>query len=281
MKIWRRNRKDDFDIFLPQHVYHKMLAYAKVCDGEISGWGKTKVTKKKDETITHVTVVDIRIFKQVCNAGHTSLDGDMLTKFYVELSKQGENMADWNLWWHSHNDFGVFFSGEDDDTAEKYSAGRLYSICINKNGDLVARVDDHHKRIAEGIDPRIENPVQESLMATCRAEVKKKVKIEHYHYRKHKGPIIIHGTDGFSDFDDGQFYGSGYVAPFTPTHDDHHPFTTGVPAKRRFPVNGEPHGTFVSSSFGPGADDDRFDHLNRKERIEYYNKRIRRTHDGD
>jgi hypothetical protein len=210
MKIWRRNRRATFEIFIPQHIYHKMLAYAQVCDGEISGWGKTKVTKKKDDNVTYVTVLDIRIFKQTVTDTHTSIDADALTKFYVELAKEGENMSNWNLWWHSHNDFNVFFSSEDEKTIKKTASGRLYSICINKKGELTARVDEKGKVLAENIDPKVENPVNDSLMAACRAEVKKKVKKE-----KVKPVVIIRNV------------GVDYISPFTPTRDRFPSITSG------------------------------------------------------
>jgi proteasome lid subunit RPN8/RPN11 len=155
-----------------------MLAYAKVCDGEISGWGKTKVTKKKDSNTYLVTVVDIRIFKQEVTAVHTTLSTDVLTPFYLDLIKEGEELQYWNVWWHSHFDMPVFFSGEDEATIKKTAKGRLYSICINRAGELKARVDEKGKNIVDELGVRIENPINNSLLSACRAEVKRKVKQE-------------------------------------------------------------------------------------------------------
>ena len=88
------NASPDVRIILPQHVYHKMWAYAKVSDGEISGFGRTKVVRHQSETI--VTILDVRIFKQVVNPVHTELDKEALADFYYSLVKEGENPGKWN-----------------------------------------------------------------------------------------------------------------------------------------------------------------------------------------
>lgn len=171
-------KESGIKIILPIPVYHKMLAYAQASEGEISGFGRTRTEKKRGKTI--VTITDVRIFKQTVTEAHTELDKSGLAKFIVDLVKIGEKPQKWNLWWHSHHDFSVFFSSIDTGTIDDLSKNsRLYSICINKKGELVGRVDEKGKELgdAEVIVDRFINP---RLIASCRKEVKDKVKFEKF-----------------------------------------------------------------------------------------------------
>ena len=170
-------KESNTKIILPIPVYHKMLAYTQASPGEISGFGRTRTTKKGKKTI--VTITDVRIFTQTIGSAETNLDKKSLAKFIVELSKVGERPQRWNLWWHSHNDFQVFFSGVDTGTISELTSKKkedafLYSVCINKHGDLVGRVDAKDKELgeAEVVVDKFLNP---KLVAACEKEVKEKV----------------------------------------------------------------------------------------------------------
>jgi hypothetical protein len=165
----------DTTIFLSQHIYHKMLSYALASRGEISGFGKTQVVKHGGDV--RVDVVDVRIFNQTVTAAHTRLPTDPLTQFFLELLRLGERPERWNLWWHSHCDMPVFFSSEDQSTvSERFARSpRLFSICINKAGEMVARQDVKGKLIDE---PKIivEQTIGASLIKECRKEVRQKIR---------------------------------------------------------------------------------------------------------
>lgn len=167
-------------IILTRKLYNRMLAYARVTDGEVSGWGRTQTTRvTPEETIVHVH--NIKIFKQVVTGAHTTLDNVALTGFYVDLVRAGEDPKLWNLWWHSHNTFSVFFSGVDTNTIEERSKNStLYSICINKAGDLVGRHDYKGQLVSEADIVIAVPPIAPEVMEACRKEVKEKVSHEGY-----------------------------------------------------------------------------------------------------
>ena len=77
-----------YKIFLPLHVYHKMLGYALASDGEISGFGKVKRTLRNG--VVSFQVTEIRIFRQVVEPLHTRLHKEFLSKFVVELAREDE-----------------------------------------------------------------------------------------------------------------------------------------------------------------------------------------------
>lgn len=162
----------DPDVYftMSQEVFQKMHAFAMMSKGEISGFGKTR-TIRKDDTIT-VEILDVRIFKQEVNPAHTKLDRGALADFYFSLIRENEDPAQWNLWWHSHHDFGVFFSGEDTSTIADLSgndAYSLYSICINKRGQMVGRSDRKGNEIEAEII--VSSPVDETMLVKCKKEV--------------------------------------------------------------------------------------------------------------
>lgn len=171
-------KESNVKIILPIPVYHKMLAYAQASEGEISGFGRTRTETKRGKTV--VTITDVRIFKQTVTEAHTELDKDGLAKFIVELIKLGEKPQRWNLWWHSHHDFSVFFSSVDTGTIDALSKNsRLYSICINKKGELTGRVDNRGKELGDA-DVIVDRFINPKLIASCRKEVKDKVKFEKF-----------------------------------------------------------------------------------------------------
>lgn len=181
-------RGPDKTIVLPQRIYDKMLAYAKASKGEVSGWGKTEETEDEfgDKVIT---VTELRLFKQVVMSVHTSLDGEALTKFYIEMATTGnEDMTKWNLWWHSHNDMPVFFSSQDDAAIAKLNSKNLYSICINKMGMVTARADQ--KKQSQEVPISIEHNVDPEILKSCAEEVKLKVKFEETTFRVRTDPEL-------------------------------------------------------------------------------------------
>jgi len=165
--------KKQLEILFPLEIYTKMLAYAQASNGEISGFGKTKLSKNKSK----ISILDIRIFQQKVTQINTQLSEDSLHDFYYSLIQQNEDPSTWNLWWHSHNDFEVFFSGVDINTISSLSKDTtLLSICINKAGELIGRLDVNEKSsyTEEEVEFLLIPP--KDLMSKIKNEIKQKVK---------------------------------------------------------------------------------------------------------
>ena len=194
-------KRSVYKIFLPLHIYHKMLGYALASEGEISGFGKVKETLRSG--ITNFQVTEIRIFRQVVEATHTRLHKEFLAKFIVELANEEEDPSEWNCWWHSHNDFGVGFSGIDDNTIEDLCKNSsLVSICINKAGDLAGRFDEKGKSEDDDVPVIIEQLISPDLLKACKAEVKRKVKFKKdtpYVMANHYAPVFPRRFDPTED----------------------------------------------------------------------------------
>lgn len=128
------------NILFPVKVYQQLRAYVEATPYEISGLGKIR---KEGDTIT---IEEIKIFKQHVTSVETTLDRQALGKFYDDLMKNGEDLSQWKLWWHSHADMQVFFSGTDVATIEDFdnemqTDNWMLSIVTNKKAELLARVD--------------------------------------------------------------------------------------------------------------------------------------------
>ncbi len=152
---------------LSPYAYSKMVHYTQRARGEISGFGKIKKIGNR------VIITNVKIFKQVCTSAHTSLDTEKLHIFMNELFRKGEDTGKWKLWWHSHNDFRVYWSGIDEANIVKHSdTSYLLSICINKNVDMVGRIDDKGETATIPVKVL---PIRGRLKDRCYEETVKKV----------------------------------------------------------------------------------------------------------
>jgi len=125
-------------ILLENKIAIKLRAYTLHAKGEVSGYGKSIMTEEGD-----ILIIDIALFDQECSSSSTNLDVSALAKFMYEKTQGGESLKNWNVWWHTHGDLGVFWSGTDDDTIEEHVKNnkKLISIVTNKEGELLGRVD--------------------------------------------------------------------------------------------------------------------------------------------
>jgi proteasome lid subunit RPN8/RPN11 len=123
-------------IFTPT-AYQKIKMYTQGTDGEISGLGRSKITADKD-----ILVKDIVILDQRNTSAFTDLDEAAMAEFLEKQIREGKDPSEWNIWWHSHSDFSVFWSSTDVDTIENATGGRyLISIVINKRMEALGRID--------------------------------------------------------------------------------------------------------------------------------------------
>ncbi len=146
-------------VIFPIEVYRTLRAYVEQIDIEISGMGK--VIKERDGDETVLRVLEVRIFKQTVTGTNTVLDRNALGKFYDELLREGQNMGDWKLWWHSHHMMGAFFSGIDLTTIENFDTETL------DNNWLLSLVTTHQEESSVRCD--IFQPIR--VTVECNIEI--------------------------------------------------------------------------------------------------------------
>lgn len=125
-------------IIINNDVATKLKYYTQLANGEISGLGKSAINEDGDIVLTQ-----IKLFKQTCSSSNTDIDDEALAKFMIELNEANESPKDWNVWWHTHDTMGVFWSITDDTTIKNHSQNMDYliSIVTNKDNEYKGRVD--------------------------------------------------------------------------------------------------------------------------------------------
>lgn len=164
-------------------VYEKIFFYTNASPGEISGFCKTEQSKT-DKNLIMVT--DVKIFRQQITGADTEIGAEALAEFIVDLARKGEDPSKWNLWWHSHYTFGVFWSGTDEATIVQLKKSQpIYSLVVNQAGDMLARFDQGkapQEVLGVVMLPWGRGKVKNSTSVRrgCRAEVKRLVTEKKY-----------------------------------------------------------------------------------------------------
>jgi len=176
---------DEWAIFMSKLAWEKLKAYVDSVDIEISGQAKSSIDKAKKI----ITVQDLMIYDQTCTGSTTDLDEGAMAKFMHELMKKKENPRNWNIWWHSHVDMGVFWSSTDENNIQSHDEQKfLISIVTNKKREINARIDIWQTEPTFGLNMVFRQDVEvyvleekdTALQAKIKKEVKKKVKTETY-----------------------------------------------------------------------------------------------------
>jgi len=161
-------------LILSKKAYLKLKYFVKNTPGEISGMGRVVVENNS------FVVKDLDIFEQECSGAFTELKEKAMAKFLYEKTKANEDVSEYHLWWHSHNDFGVFWSGTDEKTIETTTSNSfLVSIVANKKGEMLSRLDifdplKFHINLRSFIPKKVKE--NESIKRYCLKRIKDCVK---------------------------------------------------------------------------------------------------------
>lgn len=208
-----------FEVYLPEHVYAKMMGYIDAVDGEISGMGE--VVKEGNL----YTVKDIWLLKQECTGASTRIDAISLADLRAEVFAQGKAQDGFQLWWHSHANMETFWSGTDKSTMQMFLADIPWMLFIvaNKKRSFRARVEFKEPFVAawEDIPVSVETAIFYDKVA-IEEEVKAKVKSNSYRgggfSSTHRAPYSPMEREFFNE-------GGSYVPPgthiSTPDYNDH------------------------------------------------------------
>jgi len=145
-------------VILPLSVKDKLKCYVEGVDAEISGIGKIEFSEDGSEC----RIIEIEILTQEVSSATASLEGSSLSKFITEKTRKGESLEGWNLWWHSHDTMGVFWSGTDTGTMDGNPMGMpfMLSLVTNKSNEFHCRFDVYEptKMHLDDLDFEIEYP---------------------------------------------------------------------------------------------------------------------------
>ncbi|OGO14240.1 MAG: hypothetical protein A2Y53_03800 [Chloroflexi bacterium RBG_16_47_49] len=199
-----------YTLVIPEDKYRILIAYARGIQAEISGFADVTL----DKTAKTLTIGDIYLLSQTVTGAHTDLSEKTVSKFTVEQIKAGKTQLP-RLWWHSHYNFGVFFSGTDKNTyTETLNNGTWsVSLVINQAGDTYAVLTVYEPFIAVYELPVKLPGLTIEVPDSIKSEIANKVKKTIYELPTYKPPK---GRAKWSDYNfdskAGIYVGSKYYA---------------------------------------------------------------------
>lgn len=167
-------------VYLTNEVRQKLGLYTELAEGEVSGLGTVRMEENQ------ITVEDVFLLEQENTSSSTDLSSDSVSDYLLEMIQDGRDPGAVKLWWHSHADMGVFWSGTDDDTIDRFSNEWMLSIVGNKKGQLLARLDIYApiRVTVDKLDvaayPRPSREVRDAV----EKEMKEKIKSRTYKYTR-------------------------------------------------------------------------------------------------
>lgn len=154
----------NLEVIYDELAYNKIMHWCKkAAPQEISGLGN--VTYDKEAGVMRVT--DVWLLEQENGAATTDINDEAVGKLmykHHQLAREGEIEGDLKLWWHSHVNMGVFWSGTDMDTIKQLGDGGWFlnsvfnlkeeiKTCVSMTDPMKLFIDDIPTYIAaEEID---------------------------------------------------------------------------------------------------------------------------------
>ncbi len=171
-KNWRAKRRPKPNVYIFDDVKRRLDTYVKLATGEISGLGIVEVHGN------NLLITDIILFEQNSNPSHTALSTADIASFLTQAVMQGRPTETLKLWWHSHVNMDVFWSQEDEGTAQGLANGVWFlSIVANKRGEYLCRLDifDPVPITLDNLKVIVIYPDDPKLDAMLQAEIDEKV----------------------------------------------------------------------------------------------------------
>jgi hypothetical protein len=177
------------DITIKDDVYRRLKAYADLCDNEISALGSVRIEENR------ILIEDVFLFDQVVTGSSTDISTTAIANFITDYIKKGKDPSVLKFWWHSHARMGVFWSGTDTGTIDRFSSDWMISMVSNKNGDIKVRVDvfEPFRMYMDDLPLLVE--YDKSMNDAIRKEINQKVKTQYFPDFKDVLQPIRHGVN--------------------------------------------------------------------------------------
>lgn len=162
------------EVLCERQAWRKLRYWVQATRLEVSGLGLVGVEHKDDEVA--LIIKEVFILKQKCTGSTTELDNGAVAELMARL--QGESrLGQLRLWWHSHADQPVFWSGQDATTRRAFASEWVLSVVLNRKLEAKAALDVY-KPFPLSMDTLavslVEDP-DDGLKAVCEREVQELV----------------------------------------------------------------------------------------------------------
>lgn len=163
-------------ILITSPIKKKLDAYITVAPGEIAGLGIVSMPRPNIFLID-----DVFILRQTANGSEANLDPRAVHEMMLDWIEEGKDISTIKLQWHSHANFGVFWSVETDiPNIEAFGNGEnewMLSLVGNKHGEFLARLDIFipFRVTFDRLALTVVNTIDEAALERARLEVSQKV----------------------------------------------------------------------------------------------------------
>ena len=141
MKLFELHRDDvNFELSVNPNFLRRLWANTAALSTEVSALGEVGWNEDQSE----IVIPDVlHMFKQRASGGGVHLDMDAVGDFLLDRAEKGEGSGKVRLWWHSHVDMAVFWSGTDEDNMARMfeMLGEPFvSVVTNHDGESRWRI---------------------------------------------------------------------------------------------------------------------------------------------
>ena len=139
---------EGFSVVAKPGVLSKMFGWCKAAKSEVSGMF---LVRREGGAFT---IYDAFILKQKCTSASTEIEDGEINRLMEMLAKKKIPLADLKGWWHTHYNFGCFWSGTDIATCERLcgnSKDWSMAIVLNQSSQYICRLDVYNP-LRMGID---------------------------------------------------------------------------------------------------------------------------------
>lgn len=136
--FFKKKKHANNAIYITDRAKNKLDRMIMMVTTEVSGLGR--VVEIGDKTV----ITDIFYFDQTNSGGSTVLSPGSVGTFLTGWVMDGKDPRDIRLWWHSHANMGVYWSGTDENNIRMLNTtmkDQLVSIVGNRKGQYRIRTD--------------------------------------------------------------------------------------------------------------------------------------------
>lgn len=124
-------------LLIPIESWRKIMAYTDLAEGEITGFADVDYDSEQENFI----MKEVYLIDQIAEAAEVEMNEEQIAAFMLKRIEAGATQMP-RIWWHSHVNMEVFFSGTDDATISEFkNDSYTISLVVNKNRDMKAQLN--------------------------------------------------------------------------------------------------------------------------------------------
>ncbi len=155
-------------LIFSREAWERLQAFLTISKKEVSGFGRVRA-----ESGQSYVVDKIYLPQQVVSAGDTEINPESMSDFLMQLIEDGEDPGSVKLWWHSHVNMGLFWSGTDDHNMREITpeGSFMFGLVGVKSGDVRVRLDHSAPDLTIDHIPVVIDYVSPETTRLCIAEM--------------------------------------------------------------------------------------------------------------